>query len=109
MAYFHKHNVAILYPALTTRLENNPSLLKVFRMMIIIVMFYRLPSYIDHIAIVQAVHGLNYLASGDASAAINVPDDVCPQWPCVLPCSICPCVDGCSDRIAEELRAERVS
>lgn len=101
MAYLHKHNMPIFYPALTPRLEDNPSLLKVLGMMVIIVMFYRLPSHIDHIIILQAINRFCYLASGDSSAAVNVSDDMCPQWPSMLPCYICSCVDGCTDRIAK--------
>lgn len=109
MAYLHKHNMPILHPALTPSLEDNPSFLKVFGVMVVIMMLHRLPGHIDHIAILQTVDGFGYLASSDSSATIHMSDDVCPQWPCMLPCNICSCVDGCADRVAKYLRAKRVS
>lgn len=101
ITYLYKYNVPVLYPPLAARLQDDPSLLKMFGMMIVIVMLYCLPGHIDHIAILQIVHGFCYLASSNSSAAIHMSDDMCPQWPCMLPCNICSRVDGCTNRVAK--------
>lgn len=47
--------MSVLYPALTSSLENYPALLEMFRMMIVVVMFDRLPSNINRVAILKAI------------------------------------------------------
>lgn len=84
--------------------------LKVFRMMIIIMMFDRLPSDIDQIAVSKPFDGFLDTAARDAFASFNMPYNVCPKWPRTLvPSYAGTFVYGSSDGVAQQRLTKRVA
>lgn len=101
VSYLDKNNVSVLCPALTANLEDYPMLPEMFRLMVVIVLLNRLPGNIDHIAVFKSFDRFRHLASGNTPAAVDVPDDVRPKWPCVLPRNIGACIYGCANGTTE--------
>lgn len=101
VAYLFEHDMAVLSPAPKTDVQDHKMPLEVLGVVIVIMMFHRLPGNEDQIPILNIFDRFQYTSSHNSLAPVNMSHDVCPQWPSTLmPCSVSALVDGRADRIA---------